>query len=555
MILFKIYNTHVKIDGEIPKNLLFKLDEQLSYNHPGYQFMSGGRGGYGLKGSTGGWDGKVRLFQSNKFSIGLLPRVKGIFNEENVEFSVIDYREKIKYGDPLKIDSSKFEIRDYQYGAIKAAKKNESGIIRMATGCHKIGTEILMYDGSVKKVEDVVIGDVLMGPDSKERKVIELRSGEDRMVKIIPDHGQPFVINQDHVLTLADTDLNLVDMKFSDWELLPHNKRREYSLVRVPVDFNNQNDPQFDSYNVGLNISDEIPFEFKTSSREWRLNLLSGIINSNGYVFGKNIIVKIKSDKLTSDIKYLAGSLGFYVNSIKDYDLEYTNLINKIIISGKFSDLKKLNLKINDSERDYLYSKFIFDEDGHDKYYGFLIDNDHRYLLGDFTVTHNSGKTLTIASLVAEYNIPTVIYVIGIELLYQMKTTIESAYGVKCGIVGGGQVELDHDITIMTIWSAASAFDKKIKIDETDFSQETKVSLKDSQKVGIRNKVEKAQLFIFDECQYAASETLQFIHKASVSARHRFLFSGTPWRDTGDDILIEAVGGERIYDLNATKLI
>jgi len=67
--------------------------------------------------------------------------------------------------------------------------------------------------------------------------------------------------------------------------------------------------------------------------------------------------------------------------------------------------------------------------------------------------------------------------------------------------------------------------------------------------------VQEAELFIFDECQYAASETLQFLHRASTSAKHRFLLSGTPWRDTGDDILIEAVSGPKFCDVNATKLI
>ena len=65
----------------------------------------------------------------------------------------------------------------------------------------------------------------------------------------------------------------------------------------------------------------------------------------------------------------------------------------------------------------------------------------------------------------------------------------------------------------------------------------------------------RRSFFIFDECQYAASETLQFLHRASVSAKHRFLLSGTPWRDSGDDILIEAVSGPKFCDVNATRLI
>ena len=166
-----------------------------------------------------------------------------------------------------------------------------------------------------------------------------------------------------------------------------------------------------------------------------------------------------------------------------------------------------------------------------------------------------SGKTAMIAMIAAKYNVSTIIYVIGIELLFQMKDTIESMYGVECGIVGGGHCDVSKDITIMTIWSAAAAFNKKCKIIDNDVTQDSSRANKNLNKELVRNKVSNAQLMILDECQYAASETVQFLHKSSREARYRFLFSGTPWRDSGDDILIEAVGGPKFYDLNATTLI
>jgi superfamily II DNA or RNA helicase len=301
MIILKVFNTYVKMEGQLSLGVITRLDNELSYSHPGYQFMSGGRGGYGLSGKTGGWDGRVRLLgQNQKFPVGLLSRVRDVLDEEKISYEVEDHRPILRYGTPLPLNTSRFEIRDYQQAALNAARKYGSGIIRVATG---------------------------------------------------------------------------------------------------------------------------------------------------------------------------------------------------------------------------------------------------------------GGKSLIIASIAAQYNIPTVIYVIGIELLYQMKDTIEAAYGAKCGIVGGGECDLGHQITIMTIWSAAAAFDKEAKIEESDLTQEKNITLKSSVKQEIRSKVEGAQLFIFDECQYAASETLQFIHRVSIASKHRFLLSGTPWRDTGDDILIESVAGKKIYDLNATRLI
>jgi superfamily II DNA or RNA helicase len=167
-----------------------------------------------------------------------------------------------------------------------------------------------------------------------------------------------------------------------------------------------------------------------------------------------------------------------------------------------------------------------------------------------------SGKTLMIAMIAAEFNVKTVIYVIGIELLYQMKNTIERAYpGIKVGMVGDGQCDIQN-ITVATIWSAASAFNKKAVLMDSDLTPDSKKKNQAKlNKERVRAMVNDAELIFVDECQYAASETVQFLHRNSASARHRFLFSGTPWRDSGDDLLIEAVGGPKIYDINASTLI
>ena len=50
--------------------------------------------------------------------------------------------------------------------------------------CFASGTEILMYDGHVKKVEDIEIGDFVMGDDSSPRKVLRTTSGIDEMYDV-----------------------------------------------------------------------------------------------------------------------------------------------------------------------------------------------------------------------------------------------------------------------------------------------------------------------------------------------------------------------------------
>ena len=173
---------------------------------------------------------------------------------------------------------------------------------------------------------------------------------------------------------------------------------------------------------------------------------------------------------------------------------------------------------------------------------------------GVVKIATGGGKTGTIAMLVGHYNIKTVIYVIGVELLYQMKETIETLYpDLEVGIIGDGVCDIKK-INIATIWSAAAAFNKKIDILDSDVTYDKKAN-SDIDKHRVRKMVEESQLFILDECQYAAANTVQFLHKISKKAKHRFLFSASPWRDSGDDILIEAVGGEKIFDLKASKLI
>lgn len=93
----------------------------------------------------------------------------------------------------------------FQKDIVKWALKRGKAAIFAGTGlgkCHGKGTEILMYDGSIKKVENVNVGDLLMGPDSEPREVLSLARGSDKMYKVTPNKGEPFVCNEPHVLSL-----------------------------------------------------------------------------------------------------------------------------------------------------------------------------------------------------------------------------------------------------------------------------------------------------------------------------------------------------------------
>ena len=105
-------------------------------------------------------------------------------------------------------------------------------------GCHSKGTKIIMFDGSFKNVEDIIVGDILMGPDSKSRKVLELKRGKEEMYKITPNKGESFIVNKNHILHLTpscknDTFKFPIDIKVSDYLTLPLCAKERFKLTRV----------------------------------------------------------------------------------------------------------------------------------------------------------------------------------------------------------------------------------------------------------------------------------------------------------------------------------
>ena len=91
---------------------------------------------------------------------------------------------------------------DYQQKCINEViekfKDKNSLVLQSDTGSGKClgkGTPILMYDGTIKKVEDVMVGDLIMGDDSTSRKVLSLARGIATMYKITTIKGDSFIVN------------------------------------------------------------------------------------------------------------------------------------------------------------------------------------------------------------------------------------------------------------------------------------------------------------------------------------------------------------------------
>lgn len=165
----------------------------------------------------------------------------------------------------------KYTLRNYQKQASDAAvrlftgKADKNGLIILPTGCHAKGSSVLTSDGVCIKVEDVKVGDFLLGNDGTPRKVLELHNGVDDMYKVTPIKGEPFVVNGGHILHLYKTkegkgynscQPRYDEISVKEYVVKSANYKHLHKLHRVSqIDFGNDK-YLFDPYFVGLYLGD-----------------------------------------------------------------------------------------------------------------------------------------------------------------------------------------------------------------------------------------------------------------------------------------------------------
>ncbi len=178
-----------------------------------------------------------------------------------------------------------------------------------------------------------------------------------------------------------------------------------------------------------------------------------------------------------------------------------------------------------------------------------VIDNNDR---GIIKVATGGGKSLIAALITAKLGKKTIIYVIGKDLLYQFHDFFSSIFDEKIGIIGDGKCDI-QDINIASIWTVGQAIGMKKKtilLDGDDDEEEVSSNKYDD----ILKMMKESKLHMIDECHMSACETIQQIFKRT-SAEHLYGLSGSPWRDDGQDLLIESILGKYIVNVPASRLI
>ncbi len=138
-----------------------------------------------------------------------------------------------------------------------------SGIFKAKCGfgkCLGPDTGILLFDCSIKKAKDIIVGDKLMGPDSKPRTVTSTMTGFGELYNIIPRKGKEFICNDEHILNLKHSrrkdDNKLYNFTINEYLHLSDSLKSCFSLWK-PTGLNfKEKELKIDPYVLGLYISD-----------------------------------------------------------------------------------------------------------------------------------------------------------------------------------------------------------------------------------------------------------------------------------------------------------
>lgn len=335
--------------------------------------------------------------------------------------------------------------------------------------CFGKDTPVRMWDGTIKMVQDVLPGDLLMGDDSTPRTVMSITRGVEEMFEIKQTKRDSYTVNRSHILCVKSTDTKeKIDINLTDylgrkdrvrWKgysepilraeefdlkgLTPyilgvwlgdgHENAAEFSNIDLEVieaisDYAkslgtsikfkdavtfkitwpiwNKNPLRNSLKELGILKNKRVPKEFVIAPIQWRLDLLAGLMDSDGHLSNQDVNnggfeITQKRKDLAEDILDLARSCGFKatiaeVEKCCPYKgVKVCGTYYRVNISGAIEKIPckiaRKKPKIAPSRRrDPSVCGLTIKSIGEGNYYGFVIDGNHRFLLKDGTVVHNT---------------------------------------------------------------------------------------------------------------------------------------------------------------------
>ncbi len=394
--------------------------------------------------------------------------------------------------------------------------------------CLGKGTKVLMYDGTLRKVEDVLVGDLLMGNDSTPRKILSLARGREGMYWVRQNKGIDYRVNESHILSLkrsrnedSHKQGDILNINVKEYSEKTTKFKSNYKGYRVAVEFAEKETPlppyflglwlgdgtsskneisnkdeevvvylkqyaddlgldlkqyernpdkcprygisgghtgkkgyslKVELRNIGVLNNKHIPQEYLVNSTANRLELLAGLIDSDGHylVQSNGLEITQKNKRLAEDIKFLCDSLGFRTSFIPKKasiaSIGYETTVYRFRIYG---DIERIPIKIKrkqpnpwKSPVDWQVTGIQIEYDKVDDFYGFEIDGNHLFLLEDMTVTHNTSLTLALAKNAAmDFGKPVAFFSLEMSNIQLVQRLISLEAEISGSKLRGGNLE------------------------------------------------------------------------------------------------------------------
>ena len=155
---------------------------------------------------------------------------------------------------------------------------------------------------------------------------------------------------------------------------------------------------------IGVYNNKHIPEQYMKSSIESRLQLLAGLIDSDGYSDRKKNIIEIGMSKkhIIESIRFIALSCGISCSSIAEATTNYNTKSYSVCLSGELARIpiltKKKSFEGYTPKTRGRRNKVGIEYIGKGDYVGIQVDgdndNERKLILSDFTISLNSGKWL-----------------------------------------------------------------------------------------------------------------------------------------------------------------
>ena len=436
-----------------------------------------------------------------------------IYQESKRRYWIPKYYGIKEYGPPEQIEVPQGTSIDIEFNAplrhhqavpfnktIEALKKEEGCILSLPCGfgkCLGYGTPVMLLNNTVKEVQHVKIGDLLVGDDNHPVIVMSVCTGTEKLYCINQEYSINYTVNKSHILTLKHNN-KLIDINVEDYLAL-ENKHTYYTVkLRRHYFHNRQTGCKIDPYLMGMMFAKDENYnkhDFLYGYTNQREEFLAGIIDYSEEALTTNndtyCIIFEKGYKFET-LYTLIDSLGFGL-VITEERLE---IYAHTILPVRLTEIK--------TTKKHLESPPLIEELFEGSYYGFQVSGNGRFLLGDNTLTHNTAIAI---KTICEMKKKALVVVHKEFLMDQWKESIERFTNARVGIIQQNKLELDADICIGMMHSLCLK----------DYPQGT---------------FDSFGLMAIDECHHLGSEMFSKV-LSKIGTIYRLGLSATPERRDG----------------------